>query len=423
MAAKVSYFKIGLFVVVAAILCLTGVVLLGAAAMFQDSFDVVTYLDESAQGLAVGAPVKIRGVKVGEIGEIALAGSKYALPGAGLAGVEEVHARTYVVVTLKLTDGHIVRNLKALSGKSAREITEELTRRGWRVRRASSGITGPPFIELVDTGDEAIDITNIPWRDQHDRQVYIPATASFSTQVTSAVERLAENLGKADVAGLATQLQAVASKLDDVVKNIQQADIAGLVGSTKSLIEKQIAPSVDNFNKQFTPVLANIEKGTKGLPETLEHIKSVSVRVDRIAESLDKRLPSLLDSATSVVTNADKTVQAVGKSMADDVTPALADLKQAAAALRKLTERDIDPTLANIHKVSDQAPATVEQVNALLRKVRLGSSASLAKLDKAAEDLQAVAANLRQLTERASRYPAQMLFGEPPPPALQKKGK
>ena len=423
MAAKVSYFKIGLFVVVAAVLCIAGIVVLGASAMFQDSLDVVTYLDESAQGLAVGAPVKIRGVKVGEIGEIALAGSKYVLPGAGLADVEEVHARTYVVVTLKLTDEHIVQNLKALSGKSAREITEELGKRGWRVRKASSGITGPPFIEIVDEGDPVVDIADIPWEDQHHRQVYIPATASFSTQVTSAVERLAENLGKADVAGLIDEIRSVTTTLDEVAKNIQKADLASLAGSTRDLIEKQLAPTLENLNKQFTPVLANIEKGTKDLPETLEHIKSVAAKVDAIAASLDKRLPSLLDSASSVVASADKTVQAVGKSMTDDVSPALADLKHAAAALRKLTERDIDPTLANIHKVSDQAPATVEQVNALLRKVRLGSSASLAKLDKAAADLQAVAANLRQLTERASRYPAQMLFGEPPPPALQRKRK
>ena len=421
MAAKVSYFKIGLFVVVAAVLCIAGIVVLGASAMFQDSFDVVTYLDESAQGLAVGGPVKIRGVQVGEIAEIELAGAKYELPESG-AGDEREPSRAYVVLTMKLTDARVLASLRALRGASPRELSKTLTERGWRTRKTSSGITGPPFIELVDAGDEAIDISNIPWRDQHDRQVYIPATESFTAHVTSAVERLAENMGKVDVAGIASELKAVATKLDGVAKNLQDADIAGLVGSTKDLIDKQIAPTVDDFHKQFTPVLANIEKGTKDLPETMERIKSVSAKVDGIASSLDKRLPSLLEGANRVVANADKTLQTLEKSVGDDVRPALADLNKAAAALRKLTERDLDPTLANIHKASDQAPATIEQAHDLLRNLRLGSSATLAKLDKAVGDLQAAAANLRHLTDRASRYPAQVLFGEPPPPALQRKG-
>ena len=89
----------------------------------------------------------------------------------------------------------------------------------------------------------------------------------------------------------------------------------------------------------------------------------------------------------------------------------------------ELTDKQLAPALASIRDASGKTPETVEQINVLLRKLSLSAGASLAKLDRAMGDLRQVTSNLRELTDRASRYPAHTLFGEPPPRALKTKGK
>ena len=73
MAARANYFKIGLFVVIAFTLAILGMIVLGALTMLEKTVPLVTYLDENVQGLAVGAPVRLRGVQIGRVSEIILA--------------------------------------------------------------------------------------------------------------------------------------------------------------------------------------------------------------------------------------------------------------------------------------------------------------------------------------------------------------
>jgi len=77
MSAKANYFKIGLFVLSAVALALVGIVVLGAGTLFERSVLFETYIDESVQGLDVGAPIKFRGVKVGTVKQIDFVGHRY----------------------------------------------------------------------------------------------------------------------------------------------------------------------------------------------------------------------------------------------------------------------------------------------------------------------------------------------------------
>jgi ABC-type transporter Mla subunit MlaD len=67
---KLSYFKIGLFVISASVLAIIGILVLGAGALFQRTALVETYIEESVQGLDIGSPMKFRGVQVGKVEEI-----------------------------------------------------------------------------------------------------------------------------------------------------------------------------------------------------------------------------------------------------------------------------------------------------------------------------------------------------------------
>src|ERR1044071_9832732 len=72
-----SYFKVGVFIITATVLFVTGIVLLGGGAFLKKKNTIETYIDESVQGLDVGSAVKFRGVPVGQVDQITLTSVEY----------------------------------------------------------------------------------------------------------------------------------------------------------------------------------------------------------------------------------------------------------------------------------------------------------------------------------------------------------
>ena len=70
MSGQANFFKIGLFVIGAAVALVFLLVLLGAGRLFQSKIVMETYFNESVQGLELGSKVKYRGVIVGEVKSI-----------------------------------------------------------------------------------------------------------------------------------------------------------------------------------------------------------------------------------------------------------------------------------------------------------------------------------------------------------------
>jgi paraquat-inducible protein B len=72
-ANKTNHWKLGLFVVVALVIALGAIIALGLRRLNRDGIPMVTYFDESVQGLDVGSPVKFRGVTIGTVQSITIA--------------------------------------------------------------------------------------------------------------------------------------------------------------------------------------------------------------------------------------------------------------------------------------------------------------------------------------------------------------
>ncbi len=61
------------------LLAVVGALVIGGGSLFQKPIVVETVFDESVQGLDVGSPVKLRGVKIGTVSYIGLVGDNYVL--------------------------------------------------------------------------------------------------------------------------------------------------------------------------------------------------------------------------------------------------------------------------------------------------------------------------------------------------------
>ncbi len=72
MSRKANKTVIGLFVVVALVLLITGIVVFGSGTLFKRTNKFVLYFEGSVKGLSIGAPVTFRGVSIGTVKDISL---------------------------------------------------------------------------------------------------------------------------------------------------------------------------------------------------------------------------------------------------------------------------------------------------------------------------------------------------------------
>lgn len=72
MSKQANKTLIGVFVVAAIVMLVAAVFIFGSGKFFKEKHDYVAYFDGSVKGLRIGAPVLFRGVRIGEVQDIAL---------------------------------------------------------------------------------------------------------------------------------------------------------------------------------------------------------------------------------------------------------------------------------------------------------------------------------------------------------------
>jgi ABC-type transporter Mla subunit MlaD len=180
-----TYFKVGLFVIIASVVLIVGAGWLGAGAMQKDEYLIETYLNEAVGGLDVGAVVKFRGVPVGSLKEITFVSRKY----------ETEEAYILLVLALDATKVHKDQN------QTIEQALAEAVERGVRARLASGGLTGAAYIEVDVHEDDRQDWDpplEVTWEPEH---LYLPSVPSTITRMTQGVEKVLAQFTEADLPG------------------------------------------------------------------------------------------------------------------------------------------------------------------------------------------------------------------------------
>lgn len=286
------HWKLGAFVVLAVCAGLTGLFWIGATRLHPSMVEVVSYFDESVQGLDEGAPVKIRGVTIGHVSEITIAPDHRHV---------EVHAELYEDALERL----------GLRAGASRGVGGTLAPPGVRMQVVSTGITGNKFLEL-DYFDPAQEpIRELPFPTPPNT---IPAARSTLKSLEEGVFELLERLPPAledlrsllgttrdaiqdlDVPGLAARLEGVLERLEDQLAVLDQAGlaprIAGVLDRGDALLVE-----LDGLAEDLRRTLAESE-----VPATAAAIRGAAARAEGTAEGLDvlaresARIPARLEA-------------------------------------------------------------------------------------------------------------------------------
>lgn len=286
---EAHYFRVGLFVLAGILLSAATVIFVGSRRLFDRPIVIETVFEESVQGLEVGAPVKLRGVRLGSVRWIGFVGDRYQL-----APVDSKD-RNRVLVRMELSgqDREIGRD------ERLRRI-ERMTEHGLRLRLTPLGITGVSFIEADFVDPERFSIPSISWKPE---VPYVPSAPSTISQITSAAERLMTRIDALDVEGLLTNLDLLLVNVNAAVETTD----------------------VDSVQRSVSRLVADLEKTSTALRSGIESFQT---------GPLGDELRTSLRETTSLLV---QTQHLLGRS-GEDLVATLENLRAASRSLREASE-------------------------------------------------------------------------------------
>lgn len=326
MTRRADPFRVGLFSLLGIALLAALVISVTGGRIFSLSEKAVLNFPGSVWGLQIGAPVVLRGVRIGSVTAVTL--TQDATTGALAAPV---------VIEIDR------RRIRDAQGGSADEgaALPLLVQRGLRARLAAQSLlTGRLFVEL--------DLEGAP------RAAAAVATASGAVQIptvaTSSMQALQQQLEGVNLRQLVQDISATADAArrlmssPELAKSIEQiAVLTSSLARASAVIDRRIGPLADGAQS----TLADTRKAIAQLVTAAERLASASERVGGAAANAEKLLAAdspLVASVRQAVDDIGRSATALRAATADDsavmqnLDGTLAELRRTSRSVRSLAE-------------------------------------------------------------------------------------
>ena len=290
MGKRVNPALVGGFVVGAIALVVVAVTIWGTGRFFEKSFNYVAYFPGSVNGLSTGAPVKFRGVQVGEVTEIHL---RY----------QQVRGDPRVAVFLKLDETRMLE--LGVERAPTAEVAKEFVANGLRARlQTLSIVTGVLYVEFDLLPGSPLDLVQ-----REDAPIpELPTLPTTLEEMTKSISEVLAELRTIDFTKIGRDVNDVIVNVNDIVKKPELKAavdrLPGLVASANDL--------VSDLRTRAGPLAASAQ-GT----------------VDEARRAAEAARATLEDVRTLLAPDGPLAVEA---------TRTVGDLGQAARALRDLAD-------------------------------------------------------------------------------------
>jgi paraquat-inducible protein B len=305
MSEKPRAVAIGAFVIGASlILLVTLLFLLGSG--FGTKEKVVMVFDGSVKGLNVGAPMTLRGVKVGEVTNIELI-------------LDSTTASVIMMVEANFNETNIRRK-----GSANVDLTEELISRGLRAQlNTQSLLTGLLYIELDFFPQTPLNIVDID-----SPYLQLPT-------IPTDLERIAKKLQDIDISKLVNQMEEISNGISSLVSSEQMQRVPETLNTTLESLDKlstqlqeQLAhtgPKLDNVldeasatvanaNAELPKITASIESNLKTLNQAIQAFEQGMTGIDDLV-SPDSATVYQMNNALEEMTRAGRALQALANTL------------------------------------------------------------------------------------------------------------
>jgi len=302
MSRKANPTVIGAFVVGAIVIVVAAVMVLTSGQLFQKKLHFVMHFEGSVKGLAVGAPVRYRGVQIGTVKNIEI------------VLTPEQDARIPVTVEIDPAAFTLVGYDRQMNLTEFREgINHSCRNEGLRGQlQLQSLLTGQLFIQLdyfpgsparfVETGDTP-EIPTVPTTLQEVSSILQDFPLKKVMQdVATAVASLAELAGDKALRGAIRSLNEALAEISKLAANLDSRTEGlepALVETRRFMVEGRQTLT------QATSTLAAAQRTFVKASETLVPIRRLVADDSELLESVDEALAALRDAAQAVAALAD----------------------------------------------------------------------------------------------------------------------
>ncbi|HUH38504.1 MAG TPA: MlaD family protein [Spongiibacteraceae bacterium] len=266
MSNKANPATLGSFIMGIILLAVVAIVFFGDQSFFRSTMRAVMMFDGSIKGLNVGAPVTLRGVKIGEVADVRLN-----------IEADSMAFSTPVYVLLDTA------KFKDLDDSNRDEMIKELTEKGLRAQlKLQSLLTGLLYIEMdFFPGSPA---------DYKSTDKSVPELVTIPTDL----QELSRTLQGANVGKMIADAERITAGLDTLINApaTQQLTerLTSALASVQTLADNT-AVELDRTRTELQPLIAGstllMEDLHRQLPPALDKLNSALAQLDEAARSLE----------------------------------------------------------------------------------------------------------------------------------------
>lgn len=251
MSTRANPTTIGLFMIGAVVLLLAGIGAFASTSLFDERTTMISYFEESVNGLEVGAPVKFKGVPIGQVKDLLIR--------------IDMDAKTFQVPVVYDVD---LNRLRTEGGDfvdlTDPEVRDVQVAAGLRAKlQMQSFVTGQLYVELTYVPDPGpVDLTvALP------PHPVIPTEPSLLTSLSEEADSLVAGLQGRDIGNITRNLSTFLSRANEKLAALDVAELnASLTATAQAFEELAQAPElrealgeVPDASRQFTRTLAEMQ--------------------------------------------------------------------------------------------------------------------------------------------------------------------
>jgi paraquat-inducible protein B len=272
MANKASARAIGGFVIGALLLTLAAIGILGSGNLFRQTFNFVSFFDGSVAGLDVGAAVRLRGVRIGQVNDVRLA----------IPGEDQVATDFQIPVLYEIDKDLLVKH--GGTGEISDTMIDSLIEFGLRATlQQESFVTGKKFIGLELMPDSDFQLEGVEFEDY--KEIPTAATGLDLAAIQANVNNLMAKLMAVDADTLIYSITHSIESIDALVSNPGFTRAATELPRTLEAAQEamhgltQMIASADSavgpLREQLLTTASQADSAMVALKETLEESRSL----------------------------------------------------------------------------------------------------------------------------------------------------
>lgn len=312
---KNNSFRIGAFIVGAILLVFLALLFFSGGDLFSQKERVVMYFEGSVQGLQVGAPIKLKGVILGEITDIQINFDSNTQDN----GNKNNSAKNIVTA---VTGDLALKRISRKGNEVSLEFFEEAIANGLRAQlNFQSFLTGLLYVELDFFPDTPATLYGF-------KKNYLELPT-----VATGFEELTKNLQEINLKSLVKNLDQLTLRLSNIVKS-------GVIEETLGSVRL----AADSFTETSQTMGQDVSQLSKNLSDTSRTLNTLLASLNKQTPAVaDELRASMLQLQRSLV-ELDKASNSVHQSFSEDaplvnqLNDTLKEISRSAEAFRTLSE-------------------------------------------------------------------------------------